>query len=118
MTINPWGLPFLNTVALLSSGVSLTLAHRALLLHSNVILKRGLIVTIFLAINFLSCQLFEYKNAPFSINSSVYGSIFYMMTGFHGFHVIIGFIFLVVCKIRAVLNHFSTTRHIGFEVAA
>lgn len=118
LTINPWGFPFLNTIILLSSGVSLTLSHRSLLAHDNEWVIKSLIITILLAVNFLNCQLFEYKNAPFSINSGAYGSIFFLMTGFHGFHVMVGFVFLSVSLARSYLNHFSTVRHVGFEVGA
>lgn len=118
VTINPWALPLLNTIILLSSGVSLTFSHAALLSHDKRSTVHGLFITIALAINFLLCQMYEYKNAYFSINSGAYGSTFYLMTGFHGFHVAVGLIFLVVALIRTMSNHFSTSRHLGFEFAA
>ena len=116
--INPWALPLFNTILLLSSGVSLTLSHAALVSHDKRMTIHGLVITLLLAANFILCQVYEYKNAYFSIYSSAYGSTFYMMTGFHGFHVIVGFIFLTVALFRTASNHFSTTRHLGFEFAA
>jgi cytochrome c oxidase subunit 3 len=78
----------------------------------------ALVVTVILAIIFTGLQGYEYVTAPFTISDSVYGSCFYMATGFHGFHVIIGTIFLIVCTIRLFLNHFTREHHFGFEAAA
>jgi cytochrome c oxidase subunit 3 len=78
----------------------------------------SLIITIILALIFTALQGFEYITAPFTISDSVYGSSFYMATGFHGFHVLVGTIFLTVCLIRLYLNHFTTEHHFGFEAAA
>jgi heme/copper-type cytochrome/quinol oxidase subunit 3 len=78
----------------------------------------SLILTVVLAVIFTGCQAFEYVNAPFSISDSVYGSTFYMATGFHGFHVFIGTCFLTVCLVRLINNHFTTRHHFGFEAAA
>jgi heme/copper-type cytochrome/quinol oxidase subunit 3 len=78
----------------------------------------GLIVTIFLAIIFTSFQVYEYCNAPFNINDGVYGSTFYMLTGLHGAHVIIGTIFIIVSLYRVVQKHYTKTVHLGFEAAA
>jgi len=77
-----------------------------------------LFITILLAIIFTSFQIFEYLTAPFNISDSVYGSIFYLATGFHGFHVFIGSCFLIVCLIRLFFNHFTKEHHFGFEAAA
>lgn len=118
LIINPWGIPFLNTIILLSSGVTLTVAHRAILAEKTNVAWYGLFWTIVYGLVFTFCQLFEYIHCPFSINDSVYGSIFFMATGFHGLHVIVGTIFLIVCLFRLHLGHFSKERHLGFECAA
>ncbi len=116
--INAWGLPFFNTILLLSSGVTLTWSHCAFAIGNRHIIQLGLILTILLGIIFTLCQLYEYKMSNFSIDDGIYGSVFYLATGFHGFHVFIGTVFLIVCLIRINLNHFSRTHHIGFEAAA
>jgi heme/copper-type cytochrome/quinol oxidase subunit 3 len=116
--INPWGLPFLNTILLISSGISLTWAHRGIFSGHLLVVKDGLLMTILLGLTFTFCQLYEYKTATFSINDGIYGSIFYMATGFHGFHVLVGTIMLIICYIRANLEHFSRSQHVGFEVSA
>jgi cytochrome c oxidase subunit 3 len=102
----------------LSSGVSVTYAHRAILSGSREEVTNALSITILLGLIFTLCQIYEYINAPFSINDSIYGSVFYMATGFHGFHVIIGTSFLIVCLLRHILYHFTQTHHFGFEAAA
>lgn len=116
--LNPWGLPFLNTIILLSSGVSITWAHRNILAsrHWDTILSLG--ITISLGIFFTCLQLKEYIEAPFAINSGIYGSIFFMATGSHGFHAIIGTIFLIICFFRQCKFHFTKEHHFGFEAAA
>jgi heme/copper-type cytochrome/quinol oxidase subunit 3 len=78
----------------------------------------GLVLTVVLAIIFTGFQAFEYTSADFTISDGIYGSTFYLATGFHGFHVAIGTIFLVVCLIRLSLNHFTIQHHFGFEAAA
>lgn len=117
-TLNPWEVPFLNTLILLSSGVSITWAHRAIIAGNRANTIIGLGITILLGIIFTLCQLFEYITAPFGINDGVYGSVFYMATGFHGFHVFVGTTFLVVCLLRQVFYHFTIEHHFGFEAAA
>lgn len=117
-TLNAWEVPFLNTCLLLSSGASVTWAHNSIIKGSKNEAIWGLIVTIILAIIFTALQGFEYFTAPFNISDSVYGSCFYMATGFHGFHVIVGTIFLTVCLFRLYLNHFTREHHFGFEAAA
>jgi len=112
----PWGIPLLNTAILLTSGFTITYAHHAILLGWKLFAIRGLIVTLFLALVFTAVQGYEYIHAPFSINDGIYGSTFYMATGFHGLHVIIGTTFIYVCYKR--LHHFTTTHHVGFEAAA
>jgi heme/copper-type cytochrome/quinol oxidase subunit 3 len=78
----------------------------------------ALIVTVILAVIFTALQGFEYISAPFTISDGIYGSTFYMATGFHGFHVIVGTTFIAVCFVRLYLNHFTREHHFGFEAAA
>lgn len=115
---NPFEVPFLNTVILLLSGASITFAHHAIVHGDRKLSITGLIVTIALAITFTLLQVFEYMDAQFKINDGVYGSTFFMATGFHGFHVLIGSTFLVICLIRLVKFHFTKYHHFGFEAAA
>lgn len=115
---NPWLIPLLNTSLLLTSGASLTWSHSALLAGYRVETITSLIITIFFAILFTGFQAYEYLNAPFSISDGVYGSVFYRLTGLHGFHVIIGTIFLAVSLYRTWRYHFTTTVHVGYECAA
>nr|YP_001718413.1 cytochrome c oxidase subunit III [Loxosomella aloxiata]BAG12598.1 cytochrome oxidase subunit III [Loxosomella aloxiata] len=118
--LNPFQVPLLNTAVLLSSGVSVTWAHHAAIegIHSNWNgLIQGLIVTVFLGIYFTVLQAGEYYEVSFAISDSVYGSVFFMATGFHGFHVLIGTAFLTVCLFRAMNQHFSTGHHFGLEAA-
>jgi heme/copper-type cytochrome/quinol oxidase subunit 3 len=117
-TLDPWSIPCLNTVILLSSGVTLTWAHRLILLNKEVGATHTLLTTIFLGVIFTLLQIFEYTQTTFSINDSAYGSIFFVATGFHGLHVLVGTIFLAVCYIRLRKGHFTPTRHLGFECAA
>jgi cytochrome c oxidase subunit 3 len=116
--INPWEIPLLNTVILLSSGCTVTWAHHALVAGAKKSGIIGIAVTIGLAVIFTALQLIEYKTAPFSISDGIYGSVFYLATGFHGFHVLIGTIFLTICALRWQANHFSRQHHFGFEAAA
>jgi len=117
-TINPWLIPLLNTTLLLTSGASLTWSHAALLGGYRLEVITGLLVTIFLAILFTGFQVYEYRNADFNINDSVYGATFYMLTGLHGVHVIIGTLFLIVGLYRAVYSHYTANTHVGYEAAA
>jgi heme/copper-type cytochrome/quinol oxidase subunit 3 len=116
--INPWEIPLLNTTLLLTSGASLTWAHSALFSGSASEVISGLILTITLAVVFTGFQVYEYRNADFNINDGVYGSTFYMLTGLHGAHVIIGTLFLMVALYRVVKHHFTKQVHLGFESAA
>jgi len=118
VVLNPWKIPFLNTLLLLTSGASITWAHHAIIWGSKKKALLGLIVTIILAIIFTRLQVFEYVTSPFTISDGVYGSTFFMATGFHGFHVFVGTCFLTVCLIRLYKNHFTREHHFGFEAAA
>src|SRR3990167_7624441 len=119
--IHPLYFPFLNTLLLLLSGFTLTLGHHYLKAEDEVINRDNafysFIATIILGITFIIIQGVEYITANFNISYNVFGSTFYMCTGFHGFHVIVGLIFLIVMCVRFSLKHFSRSRHIGFEVA-
>lgn len=116
--LDPWKVPLLNTVLLLSSGATVTWAHHSIIWGVKEQSSFALLTTIFLAIVFTMLQGLEYITAPFTISDSVYGSTFYMATGFHGFHVFIGTCFLVVCFFRLYANHFTQEHHFGFEAAA
>nr|QID48475.1 cytochrome c oxidase subunit III [Eucriotettix oculatus]QPK42100.1 cytochrome c oxidase subunit III [Eucriotettix oculatus] len=115
---NPLNIPLLNTIILLSSGVSITWAHHSILMNNWTQTKQSLLITISLGVYFTMLQAYEYQEAQFSISDSVYGSTFFMATGFHGMHVIIGTIFLMVCLMRHINKHFSSAHHLGFEAAA
>lgn len=115
---NPWELPFLNTLILLLSGTTVTWAHYALLNNDRKGLINGLACTVVLGVIFTLCQAYEYSHAAFGFKQGVYASTFYMATGFHGLHVIIGTIFLAVCLVRAKKGQFTAERHLGFEFAA
>lgn len=116
--LNPWEVPFLNTVILLSSGAAVTWAHHAILAGYRQQAVYALAVTILLAAIFTGFQVLEYAEAPFTISDSVYGSCFFLATGFHGFHVFVGTVFLAVCLVRLNKFHFSKGHHFGFEAAA
>ncbi len=121
--LSAWGLPLLNTLVLLLSGTTVTWAHHAVVHNDQKGLVQGLIVTIVLGLIFTSFQAIEYYEAlaggmfKFS-GGGIYGSSFFMATGFHGLHVIIGTIFLTVCLFRALAGNFTPERHFGFEAAA
>jgi cytochrome c oxidase subunit III len=115
---NPWHLPLLNTLILLTSGTTVTWAHHALLEGNNKAVKQALWATIVLGALFSVVQAYEYGHAAFSFSGHIYGATFFMATGFHGFHVLIGTIFLAVCLYRAYKEHFSPKQHLGFEFAA
>nr|WHL46544.1 cytochrome c oxidase subunit 3 [Chionarctia nivea] len=118
IAFNPFQIPLLNTIILISSGVSVTWAHHALMENNNSQTTQGLFITVMLGIYFTILQAYEYLEAPFTIADSVYGSTFFVATGFHGLHVIIGTMFLLVCLVRHLNNHFSKNHHFGFEAAA
>jgi cytochrome c oxidase subunit III len=116
--LDPLHLPLYNTIILLLSGTTVTWAHHALLHNDRKGLKYGLLLTVGLGIIFSAVQAYEYAHAPFAFKDSLYGATFFMATGFHGFHVLIGTIFLAVCLFRALKGHFTPQQHFGFEAAA
>ena len=131
-----WDLPLINTMILLLSGCTVTWAHHALKMGDRKGLVQGLTATVLLGMSFTGLQAIEYAQAPFSFamlieggqkvteegahiaDGGIYSSAFFMATGFHGFHVIVGTIFLAVCLFRAVKGHFKPDHHFGFEAAA
>ncbi|GLQ52922.1 cytochrome c oxidase subunit 3 [Devosia nitrariae] len=115
---DPWHLPLFNTIILLTSGTAVTWAHHALLENDRNGLRWGLVLTVLLGVLFSFVQALEYMNAPFSFSGNLYGATFFMATGFHGFHVFIGTVFLLVCLVRAQRGDFTPQRHLGFEFAA
>jgi cytochrome c oxidase subunit 3 len=117
-TFDPFELPLLNTLILLLSGVTVTWAHHALREGDRKGMLQGLALTILLGALFTAVQAYEYSHAAFSFSGGIYGSTFFMATGFHGAHVIIGTIFLIVCWFRAYAGHFKPDHHFGFEAAA
>jgi len=117
-TFDTWDLPFLNTLILLMSGITVTWAHHALREGDRRHFLQGLGLTIFLGVCFTGVQAFEYSHAAFGFSDGIYPSTFYMATGFHGFHVLVGTIFLIVCFLRGRAGHFKPDHHFGFEAAA
>ena len=117
-TFDPLSLPLLNTLILLTSGVTVTWAHHALREGDRQGMLQGLAITILLGLSFTCVQAFEYSHAAFHFSGGIYPSVFFMATGFHGFHVIIGTTFLIVCFFRAKAGHFKPEHHFGFEAAA
>nr|UZZ44135.1 cytochrome c oxidase subunit III [Marilia sp. XG-2021] len=115
---NPFQIPLLNTIILLTSGITVTWAHHSILNNNQLQSIQSLFITIMLGIYFTILQGYEYNEAPFSINDSIYGTTFFMATGFHGLHVIVGTTFLFICFIRLINKHFSSFHHFGFEAAA
>lgn len=116
--LNPWKIPLLNTVILLSSGATVTWAHHSIVWGSKRQAIIALTLTVVLATVFTGLQALEYITAPFTISDGIYGSTFYMATGFHGFHVFVGTCALFVSLVRVYLNHFTREHHFGFEAAA
>ena len=115
---NPFDLPFMMTVILLLSGTTVTWAHHAILEGNNKQAVTALGITVFLGVMFTCFQVYEYTHATFTFDQNIYSSTFYMATGFHGFHVLIGTIFLAVCWYRTAKGHFRAQSHFGFEAAA
>lgn len=123
--ISAWGLPLLNTLILLCSGTTLTWSHHALIHNNRRDAINGLWITIILGLIFTAIQAYEYIHAPFAFEATStdpigtsFGGAFFMATGFHGFHVIVGTIFLIVNLIRLYKGHFTPRQHFGFEAAA
>nr|YP_009730011.1 cytochrome c oxidase subunit III [Tagasta indica]QHX99916.1 cytochrome c oxidase subunit III [Tagasta indica] len=115
---NPMQIPLLNTTILLASGVTVTWAHHSLIENNYTQTTQSLFFTSMLGIYFTMLQMYEYWEAPFTIADAIYGSTFFVATGFHGIHVIIGTTFLITCLLRHVINQFSAEHHFGFEAAA
>jgi cytochrome c oxidase subunit 3 len=117
-----WGIPALNTLLLLSSGVTVTLAHWALLANKRGPLVGWLFATVLLGAVFLGFQAYEYIHAYSDLNlkltSGIFGSTFFMLTGFHGFHVTLGAVMLTVIMFRCMKGHFTPQKHFGFEAVA
>nr|BDQ43593.1 cytochrome c oxidase subunit 3 [Pheretima mutabilis] len=116
--LNPFSVPLLNTAVLLASGVTVTWAHHSLMEGNRTNSIQALTITVMLGAYFTVLQAGEYVAAPFTIADSVYGTTFFVATGFHGLHVLIGSSFLLICLIRTMLHHFSNGHHFGFEAAA
>ncbi len=118
-TFDPWHLPLINTLILLCSGMAATWAHHAIAHENNrKDMKWGLVLSIALGVLFTVFQAYEYSHAAFGFSGNIYGATFFMATGFHGFHVIIGTVFLFVCLLRLMAGHFTQKNHVGFEAAA
>nr|UZZ44330.1 cytochrome c oxidase subunit III [Psilotreta sp. XG-2021] len=115
---NPFQIPLLNTIILLTSGISVTWTHHSILNNNYSQSIQSLTLTIMLGMYFTMLQAYEYLEAPFTISDSIYGTTFFVATGFHGLHVIVGSTFLTICFIRLTNNHFSSYHHFGFEAAA
>ena len=116
--LNAFSVPLLNTGVLLRSEISVTWRHHAILGGDIKESQIALLLTIILGAYFTILQASEYIRTTFAFNDSVYGATFFLTTGFHGAHVLIGSSFLLVCLLRILKNHFSTTHHFGFEAAA
>jgi heme/copper-type cytochrome/quinol oxidase subunit 3 len=116
--LDAWDLPLMNTIILLLSGTTVTWAHHALLHDNRKDLITGLTLTVLLGASFTCLQIVEYGHATFGFTDGIYPSNFYMATGFHGFHVLVGTIFLFVCLLRAKKGQFTKKHHLGFEFAA
>nr|QSX81633.1 cytochrome c oxidase subunit III [Philotrypesis tridentata] len=117
LMFNPYNIPLLNTLILLSSGITVTWCHNSILLSKKNSSLFSLMMTIILGIIFTMYQYIEYFEAPFTFSDSVYGSIFFMATGFHGFHVLVGTMFLLINLLRMSFKNFSSHHHFGLEAA-
>ncbi|WP_420467899.1 cytochrome c oxidase subunit 3 [Panacagrimonas sp.] len=121
-TVGAWGLPFINTLLLLTSGVTITMAHHALKENHRLSCILWMWATVALGAAFLGCQAYEYVHAweglNLTLSSGIYGSTFYMLTGFHGMHVTLGTIMLIIITCRLMAGHFKPDSHFGFEGVA
>ena len=115
--LDPFAVPLLNTILLLSSGATITYAHHALIQGNRYGAILGTLLTIIFAILFTALQAFEYIEAPFSIADSVFGTVFFASTGLHGLHVIVGTLFILVGFFRIISYHLTDHHHLGFESA-
>lgn len=115
---NPYNIPLLNTIILLRSGITITWSHYIILIEKFNKIKNSLITTILLGIYFSLLQYIEYTESLFNISDSIYGRIFFLITGFHGIHVIIGTIFIISTFLRLTKSHFSKLHHFGFEASS
>nr|YP_009443258.1 cytochrome c oxidase subunit III [Mesoclemmys hogei]ATQ37392.1 cytochrome c oxidase subunit III [Mesoclemmys hogei] len=118
MPLNPFEVPLLNTAVLLASGVTITWAHHSLMESNRKQTIQALLLTILLGLYFTALQAMEYYETTFTMADSVYGSTFFVATGFHGLHVMIGSTFLIICLLRQTKYHFTSNHHFGFEAAA
>nr|YP_010485124.1 cytochrome c oxidase subunit III [Hemidactylus farasani]UVW80905.1 cytochrome c oxidase subunit III [Hemidactylus farasani] len=116
--LNPFEVPLLNTAVLLASGVTITWSHHAMLAGNRTESLQGLALTVLLGAYFTLLQAMEYGETHFTIADATYGATFFVATGFHGLHVIIGTTFLITCLVRQINFHFTTSHHFGFEAAA
>jgi len=117
-TVDPIGVPLLNTAVLLASGFTVTWRHHRLIIKKRKIAIIALLITVILGRYFTFLQLTEYINTCFTIADRVFGSIFFISTGFHGLHVLVGRLFLLICLTRIIKSHFSSLHHFGFEASA
>ncbi len=117
-TFDAFGIPLLNTLILISSGVTVTWAHHAIISREHLNCLKRLSLTVILGVYFTALQAIEYLEASFSFSDRRYGSTFFLATGFHGFHVLVGTAFLFVCFYRIYKHVFSYKHHLGFEIAA
>lgn len=117
-TFDPFHLPLMNTLILLLSGTTVTWAHHALVHGDKSGAKLGLLVTVILGLGFTALQVLEYSHAGFTFSGTIYGSGFFMATGFHGVHVAIGTLFLGICLLRLIVGNMTPEKHLGFEFAA
>lgn len=115
--VDPWGIPLLGSLILLSSGFTVTVAHHAIRYGDKRVTVLGLLLTVALGASFALLQGVEYISGEYTISDSTFGSVFYMTTGLHGTHVIVGVIFLTVCLVRVICDRFTAERHLGLEYA-
>ena len=115
--LDPFGLPLWNTIILVSSGITITYAHRGIIAGSRYVSLDGLYWTVLYGFLFTCIQAYEYSYSNYSINDGVFGSLFFLLTGFHGIHVIIGAIFLTICLYRLIEYHFTIQHHVGLELS-